>query len=112
MQIPPYGHTTGGEEIALIGRGFFDGLELCFGNVIAPAHNLKVISESTLVVKAPASMDLEEGQVAVVFRHEHPKYTRANVRELLERGIMPTQHKLYTYLDDGKPFAVSYSCCL
>lgn len=63
---------------------------------------MKIWSPNSLVLHAPPAED--EGQVAVVFRHQHPKFSKGDFKRMVGTpGLMPTSHVLYTYLDDGKP---------
>lgn len=96
--VPHYGHIRGGEEIIILGTGLVEGLEICFGDTVALPE--KVWGDGSIFLHAPPAT--EEGQVAVVFRHQHPSLAKHNFREMVRRtGVMPTTQVLYTYLDDG-----------
>lgn len=96
--VPHYGHVRGGEEIIILGTGLVEGLEICFGDSVALPE--KVWGDGSISLRAPPAK--EEGQVAVVFRHQHPRLAKHNFREMVRRtGVMPTTQVLYTYLDDG-----------
>lgn len=93
--IPNYGHVNGGEDVTILGTGFFQGLEVMFGDT--PCESSSYWADTTLVCKAPPSVD--ERQVAVVFKHQHRNYSK----DLIQlRTIMPTTQVLYTYLDDDR----------
>ena len=92
--IPSRGPRSGGEEVTVLGAGFFQGLEVMFGDT--PAVSTVFWGESTLVCRAPPSRSA--GSVAVMFKHQHQS-APAQVREL--QNLMPTRLVTFTYLDDS-----------
>lgn len=93
--IPDSGPPCGGSECTILGSGFFQGLEVMFGDT--PASNTIFWGDTTLVCRAPPSCltaNLGIGMVSVVFRHQHPGIERnvANVP-----ALMPTRAINFTY---------------
>ena len=87
--VPAEGSVTGGAEVTLLGNGFYQGLEVMFGDTEATTTTFW--GEKCLNCIAPPA--LQPGVVPVVFKHEHHQY-----------ATMPQQSQtrpsLFTYVDD------------
>ena len=87
--VPAEGSITGGTEVTLLGNGFYQGLEVMFGETEATTTTFW--GEKCLNCIAPPA--LQPGSVAVLFKHEHHHY-----------ATMPQQsqarHTVFTYVDD------------
>ncbi|EHY61323.1 SPT3 Dosage dependent suppressor of Ty-induced promoter mutations-like protein [Exophiala dermatitidis] len=87
--VPAEGSVTGGTEVTLLGNGFYQGLEVMFGDTEATTTTFW--GEKCLNCIAPPA--LQPGVVPVVFKHDHPQYS-----------TMPQQSQarpsLFTYIDD------------
>lgn len=91
--IPPYGHRQGGEEVTVLGTGFYRGLEIIFGDV--PAKSTTYWGDTTLVCRAPPSPFV--GPVGVVFKHQH--HTAPPALKQMS-GLMPFQIQTFYYFGD------------
>ena len=87
--VPAEGSVTGGTEVTLLGNGFYQGLEVMFGDTEATTTTFW--GEKCLNCIAPPA--LQPGTVTVVFKHEHHQYTAANTQS-------QTRHPVFTYIDD------------
>ena len=87
--VPAEGSITGGTEVTLLGNGFYQGLEVMFGDTEATTTTFW--GEKCLNCIAPPA--IQPGTVAVVFKHEHPQYSQMPT---------PTQSRpmMFTYIDD------------
>lgn len=87
--VPAEGSTSGGTEVTLLGNGFYQGLEVMFGDTEATTTTFW--GEKCLNCIAPPAV--QAGMVSVVFKHEHPHYS----------SVQPSQHvrhSVFTYIDD------------
>ena len=80
---------AGGTEVTLLGNGFFQGLEVMFGDTEATTTTFW--GEKCLNCIAPPA--LQPGTVAVVFKHEHHQYTSTHTQT-------QSRHPVFTYTDD------------
>lgn len=87
--VPAEGSITGGTEVTLLGNGFYQGLEVMFGDTEATTTTFW--GEKCLNCIAPPA--LQAGTVAVVFKHEHHQYTSMQQQS-------QSRHTLFTYVDD------------
>jgi IPT/TIG domain/Ankyrin repeats (many copies) len=87
--VPAEGSITGGTEVTLLGNGFYQGLEVMFGD--SEATTTTFWGEKCLNCITPPS--LQAGTVAVVFKHEHHQYTSMQQQS-------QSRHFLFTYIDD------------
>jgi hypothetical protein len=85
--VPAEGSVTGGTEVTLLGNGFYQGLEVMFGDTEATTTTFW--GEKCLNCIAPPA--LQPGTVAVVFKHEHRNY--------MPQATQP-RTILFTYIDD------------
>lgn len=85
--VPAEGSVTGGTEVTLLGNGFYQGLEVMFGDTEATTTTFW--GEKCLNCIAPPA--LQPGTVAVVFKHEHRNYVQHGAQ---------TRPILFTYTDD------------
>lgn len=97
--IPDSGPPRGGSECTILGSGFFQGLQIMFGD--SPATNVTFWGETTIVCRSPPSPHpgMGWGKVAVVFRHQHP-HSDTNVSNV--PAFMPSTPVSFTYEDDAK----------
>ncbi|RMZ77874.1 hypothetical protein DV738_g4192, partial [Chaetothyriales sp. CBS 135597] len=86
--VPAEGSVTGGTEVTLLGNGFYQGLEVMFGDTEATTTTFW--GEKCLNCIAPPS--LQHGTVPVVFKHEHPQYATVQPSQ--------TRSTIFTYIDD------------
>jgi hypothetical protein len=87
--VPAEGSITGGTEVTLLGNGFYQGLEVMFGDTEATTTTFW--GEKCLNCITPPA--LQAGTVAVIFKHEHPQYSTLQQQS-------QTRHTLFTYVDD------------
>ncbi|KIW39054.1 uncharacterized protein PV06_08868 [Exophiala oligosperma] len=87
--VPAEGSVTGGTEVTLLGNGFYQGLEVMFGDTEATTTTFW--GEKCLNCIAPPA--LQPGVVAVVFKHDHPQYSGLQQQS-------QTRPSLFTYVDD------------
>jgi len=92
--IPNGGPRSGGDEVTVLGSGFFQGLEVMFGD--KKATNTTFWGDTTIVCRAPPMAQM--GMVPVVFKHQHHT---APPEMLQVQAIMPTRLVGYNYLDEG-----------
>ena len=85
--VPAEGSVTGGTEVTLLGNGFYQGLEVMFGDTEATTTTFW--GDKCLNCITPPAV--HPGTVAVVFKHEHPQYTM---------GQQSQRHTVFTYTDD------------
>jgi len=93
--IPNAGPRSGGDEVTVLGSGFFQGLDVMFGDNVAT--NTTFWGDTTLVCRAPPSAST--GPVAVVFKHQH--HTAPRVLQEVQ-ALLPTRLVAYNYYDDDK----------
>lgn len=93
--IPNLGPRSGGDEVTILGSGFFQGLDVMFGDI--PATNTTFWGDTTLVCRAPPSAT--SGAVAVVFKHQHHTAPRV-IQEV--QALHPHRLVAYSYYDDDK----------
>ena len=92
--VPSSGPTSGHNEVIILGRGFFQGLEVMFGDV--PALSMTWWGDSTLLCTAPPAQ--RPGvRVPVCFRHQHHT-AEGGLREL--QALMATTILYYCYVDN------------
>jgi hypothetical protein len=87
--VPAEGSVTGGTEVTLLGNGFYQGLEVMFGDTEATTTTFW--GEKCLNCIAPPA--LQPGTVTVVFKHEHHQYSSTHTQA-------QTRHPVFTYTDD------------
>lgn len=87
--VPAEGSTSGGTEVTLLGNGFYQGLEVMFGDTEATTTTFW--GEKCLNCIAPPAV--QAGMVAVVFKHEHPHYSSV-------QSSSHVRHSVFTYIDD------------
>ncbi|KAL9086644.1 MAG: hypothetical protein Q9159_004053 [Coniocarpon cinnabarinum] len=92
--IPARSARSGGEEVTVLGTGFFQGLEVMFGD--QPATNTVFWGETTLVCRAPPART--PGIVPVCFKHQH-RTAPPQIRELQTLTAARTTN--FTYIDDS-----------
>lgn len=85
--VPAEGSVTGGTEVTLLGNGFYQGLEVMFGDTEATTTTFW--GEKCLNCIAPPA--LQPGTVSVVFKHEHRNYVQQSTQ---------TRPIIFTYTDD------------
>ena len=85
--VPGEGSVTGGTEVTLLGNGFYQGLEVMFGDTEATTTTFW--GEKCLNCIAPPA--LQPGTVTVVFKHEHRNYVQQSPQ---------ARPMLFTYTDD------------
>lgn len=87
--VPAEGSTSGGTEVTLLGNGFYQGLEVMFGDTEATTTTFW--GEKCLNCIAPPAV--QAGMVPVVFKHEHPHYSAV-------QSTSHVRHSVFTYVDD------------
>ena len=87
--VPAEGSVTGGTEVTLLGNGFFQGLEVMFGDT--EATTTTYWGEKCLNCIAPPA--LQPGKVTVVFKYEHHQYATIHPQS-------QSRHPIFTYTDD------------
>ncbi|KAK5070829.1 SPT3 Dosage dependent suppressor of Ty-induced promoter mutations-like protein [Lithohypha guttulata] len=87
--VPAEGSISGGTEVTLLGNGFYQGLEVMFGDTEATTTTFW--GEKCLNCIAPPAV--QPGMVAVVFKHEHPQYSGL-------QSPSHVRHPIFTYVDD------------
>jgi len=87
--VPAEGSITGGTEVTLLGNGFYQGLEVMFGDTEATTTTFW--GEKCLNCITPPAV--QAGTVAVLLKHEHPQYSSLQQQS-------QTRHTLFTYVDD------------
>jgi hypothetical protein len=87
--VPAEGSVTGGTEVTLLGNGFYQGLEVMFGDTEATTTTFW--GEKCLNCIAPPA--LQPGTVTVVFKHEHHQYISTHAQT-------QSRHPVFTYTDD------------
>ncbi|KAI9716558.1 MAG: hypothetical protein M1812_005289 [Candelaria pacifica] len=88
--IPGEGPMAGGIEVTVLGSGFFQGMELMFGDQLAITTTFW--GESTLCALLPPAA--QAGPVSVTFSHEHQQ-VQADAAATNSK-----QHPSFTYIDD------------
>ncbi|KAL2824870.1 hypothetical protein BDW59DRAFT_80165 [Aspergillus cavernicola] len=91
--VPSEGSITGGTEVTLLGNGFYPGMEVVFGDTLATTTTFW--GEKCLNCLTPPA--LQPGQVAVVFKHEHPSF---NQLQQQPQPLLPKQQLFFRYIDD------------
>lgn len=86
--VPAEGSITGGTEVTLLGNGFYQGLEVMFGDTEATTTTFWG-DKCLHCITPPAS---QAGTVAVLFKHEHPEYSSLHQQS-------QTRHIVFTYTD-------------
>lgn len=87
--VPAEGSVTGGTEVTLLGNGFYQGLEVMFGDTEATTTTFW--GEKCLNCIAPPA--LQPGIVTVMFKHEHHQYTQMQQQSQSRQSI-------FKYIDD------------
>jgi hypothetical protein len=87
--VPAEGSVTGGTEVTLLGNGFYQGLEVMFGDTEATTTTFW--GEKCLNCIAPPA--LQPGVVTVVLKHEHPQFSTMQQQA-------QSRPALFTYIDD------------
>lgn len=90
--VPAEGSTTGGNEVTLLGSGFFPGMEVVFGDTLATTTTFW--GDKCLNCLTPPA--LQPGTVPVVFKHEHPRFGPVQQTQ----PILPKQQMFFRYVDD------------
>ncbi|KAL4950805.1 hypothetical protein BDW69DRAFT_171319 [Aspergillus filifer] len=91
--VPAEGSVTGGTEVTLLGSGFYPGMEVVFGDTLATTTTFW--GDKCLNCLTPPA--LQPGQVAVVFKHEHPAF---NQLQQQPQPMLPKQQQFFRYVDD------------
>ncbi|KAI9368856.1 hypothetical protein BJX61DRAFT_194415 [Aspergillus egyptiacus] len=91
--VPAEGSITGGTEVTLLGNGFHPGMEVVFGDTLATTTTFW--GEKCLNCLTPPA--LQPGQVAVVFKHEHPSFTQLQQQP---QALLPKHQQFFRYIDD------------
>jgi len=81
--------VAGGTEVTILGNGFYQGLEVMFGDTEATTTTFW--GEKCLNCIAPPA--LRAGTVNVVFKHEHHQYAAVPPQS-------QSRHAIFTYTDD------------
>lgn len=87
--VPAEGSVTGGTEVTVLGNGFYQGLEVMFGDTEATTTTFW--GEKCLNCIAPPA--LQPGVVAVVFKHDRSQF--AGMQQQSQ-----SRPSLFTYVDD------------
>jgi hypothetical protein len=87
--VPAEGSVTGGTDVTLLGTGFYQGLEVMFGDTEATTTTFW--GEKCLNCIAPPA--LQPGTVTVMFKHEHHQYNQMQQQS-------QTRPSVFTYTDD------------
>ncbi|KAK5937003.1 SPT3 Dosage dependent suppressor of Ty-induced promoter mutations-like protein [Knufia obscura] len=87
--VPAEGSTSGGTEVTLLGNGFYQGLEVMFGDTEATTTTFW--GEKCLNCIAPPAV--QQGMVAVMFKHEHAHYSAMQTTSHV-------RHAIFNYVDD------------
>ena len=87
--VPAEGSVTGGTEVTLLGNGFYQGLEVMFGDT--EATTTTYWGEKCLCCIAPPA--IQPGTVTVVFKHEHHQYASMHTSS-------QTRYPVFTYTDE------------
>ena len=90
--IPAFGPTTGNEDVTVLGSGFFQGLEVMFGDT--PATNITFWGDTAIVARTPPTQN--SGAVTVCFKHQHHSSLS---RELGQ--MMPSRPVSYVYYHEN-----------
>ncbi|KAL9106206.1 MAG: hypothetical protein Q9227_008739 [Pyrenula ochraceoflavens] len=92
--IPAEGSVTGGTEVSLLGNGFYQGVEVMFGDIAATTTTYW--ADKCLTCLTPPAA--RAGAVAVVFKHEHPLYSQrprpSQQRPLFFNYIEDSEHEM------------------
>ncbi|KAL2796743.1 hypothetical protein BJX66DRAFT_129203 [Aspergillus keveii] len=91
--VPAEGSITGGTEVTLLGSGFYPGMEVVFGDTLATTTTFW--GDKCLNCLTPPA--LQPGQVAVLFKHEHPSF---NQLQQQHQPMLPKQQQYFRYVDD------------
>ncbi|KAL2865352.1 putative membrane-tethered transcription factor (SPT23) [Aspergillus lucknowensis] len=91
--VPAEGSVTGGTEVTLLGSGFYPGMEVVFGDTLATTTTYW--GDKCLNCLTPPA--LQPGQVAVLFKHEHPSF---NQLQQQPPPMLPKQQQFFRYVDD------------
>ena len=87
--VPAEGSVLGGTEVTLLGNGFYQGLEIMFGDTEATTTTFW--GEKCLNCITPPA--IQTGTVSVTFKHEHPQYAQVAAQSQSRQSI-------FTYVDD------------
>jgi IPT/TIG domain/Ankyrin repeats (many copies) len=87
--VPAEGTMTGGTEVTLLGNGFYQGLEVMFGDT--EATTTTYWGEKCLNCITPPA--IQPGVVTVIFKHEHPQYSSL-------QSHSQSRYPVFTYIDD------------
>ena len=87
--VPAEGSIAGGTEVTLLGHGFYQGLEVMFGDT--EATTTTYWGDKCLNCITPPA--LQPGMVTVLFKHEHPHFGAINQQP-------QARHPIFTYTDD------------
>jgi hypothetical protein len=90
--IPSEGSVSGGTEVTLLGSGFYQGLEVCFGDSLATTTTYW--GKKCLHCLTPPA--IRPGTVPVLFKQDHPQFGQMQQHSPLGQK----QHILFTYTDD------------
>ena len=91
--IPKEGTKAGGIEVTCLGSGFYNGLEVMFGDAIATTTTYW--GETSLVCLLPPA--IHAGRVSVTFKHQYQQHMQA---QRYPSPPLPKQHVYFTYIDD------------
>jgi hypothetical protein len=90
--VPAEGSIVGGTEVTLLGSGFYQGLEVMFGDTEATTTTFW--GDTCLKCLAPPAF--EAGAVEILFRHEHPLHS-------INRARSWATPVIFIYVDDMTP---------
>jgi hypothetical protein len=90
--IPSEGSVSGGTEVTLLGSGFYQGLEVCFGDSLATTTTYW--GKKCLHCLTPPAV--RPGNVQVLFKQDHPQFGQMQPHS----PMGPKQQIIFTYTDD------------
>lgn len=89
--VPAEGSVTGGQEVTLLGNGFYQGLEVMFGDVEATTTTFW--GDKTLMCLTPPAQ--QSGPVVVTLKQENSLYPHPSRHNQSRQAI-------FTYVDDNE----------
>lgn len=87
--VPAEGSVIGGTEVVFLGNGFYQGLEVMFGDTEATTTTFW--GEKCIQCISPPA--LQPGTVTVMFKHEHHQYSQMQQQS-------QSRPLIFTYIDD------------
>lgn len=89
--VPAEGSVSGGQEVTLLGNGFYQGLEVVFGDVEATTTTFW--GDKVLMCLTPPAH--QAGSVPVMLKHDHPLYSQRPRQNQSRQSV-------FTYVDDNE----------